>query len=135
MIKKLNSIIIIIIITLILKTNQAATDCVQAAGKSGKDCHDKSTFISMTEWNFIYEEDQAYMCCYYKGKIGNEDYEGCFPFFADFILDNKINNLLDEMENGIWELASGFPCNNPSIDCSCDIIKIYIIFLFLIFFM
>ena len=88
----------------------------------------------MSEWNFIYEEDQAYMCCYYKGKISNLDYEGCFPFFADFILENKVNNLLDEMEKGLWELAPGFPSNNPSIDCSSDIIIFSKIFLFLIFF-
>ena len=134
MIQILNTILIILIIILISKTNQAATDCVKEAGKNGKDCNAKSTFISISEWNFIYEEDQAYMCCYYKGKISNLDYEGCFPFFADFILENKVNNLLDEMEKGIWELASGFPCNNPSIDCSSDIIIFYKIFLFLVFF-
>ena len=111
-------IIIILIILLISKTNQAPTDCIKEAGKNGEECHGKSTFLNMEEWNFIYEEDQLYVCCYYKGKIGNNNtYEGCYPFYADYILNNKVNNLLDDMEKGKWELALNIPYNEPSINC------------------
>ena len=135
MIKIIN--IIILIISFFYYSKQAATDCVKGGGKTGDDCKGKKTFVNMQEWNFIAEENEDYMCCYYKGKIGNRDYEGCFPFFEDYILDNKVNDLLDDMEKGKWELALGVPCNNPSIDCYCKILSfnlIYInIFLILIF--
>ena len=131
-------VIIILIIFLIHKTKQAETDCITEGGKNGKECQGKKTFVNMREWNFIYEEDQAYVCCFYKGKIGFNDYEGCFPFFEDYILNNKVNNLLDDMEKGNWELALNVSYNEPLIDCSSKIIELYSInkiFLFFILFM
>ena len=131
-------IIIILIIFLIHKTKQAETDCITEGGKNGKECQGKKTFVNMGEWNFIYEEDQAYVCCFYKGKIGVNDYEGCFPFFEDYILNNKVNNLLDDMEKGNWELALNVSYNEPLIDCSNKIIELYSInkiFLFFILLM
>ena len=129
--------IIILIISQIKYIKPADTDCVTAGGKTGKDCKGKKTFVNMEEWSFIYEEDEAYMCCFYKGKIENNDYEGCFPFFEDYILNNKVNDLLDDMEKGNWELALGKPNNEPIIDCSSKTYKLYFInkiFLFLILF-
>ena len=134
MIKIIN--IIILIISILNNSKQAATDCVKGGGKTGDDCKGKKTFVNMQEWNFIAEENEDYICCYYKGKIGNRDYEGCFPFFEDYILDNKVNDLLDDMEKGKWELALGVPYNEPIIDCSDGIIKLNLIitiFLFVIF--
>ena len=134
MIKLLN--IIILIISLIKYIKPAETDCVTAGGKTGDDCKGKKTFVNMEEWSFIYEEDEAYMCCFYKGKIGNNDYEGCFPFFEDYIINNKVNDLLDDMEKGNWELALGIPNNEPIIDCSSEKYKFFIInkiFLFFVF--
>ena len=128
---------ILILDILIQKTEQAGNDCIKNNGKNGEECQGKSVIVSMIEWNFIYEEDQSYACCYYKGKIGSQDYEGCFPFFADYIMENKVNNLLDDMEKGKWELALDVPYNNPSIDCNSEIISFNLIFinifLFLIF--
>ena len=135
--KKIINIIIILIISLFHITKQADTDCVKSGGKSGDDCKGKKTFVNMQEWNFVYEEDESYMCCYYKGKIGSSNYEGCFPFFEDYILNNKVNDLLDDMEKGNWELALGVPYNEPIIDCSNEIIKlnlIFTIFLFVFFY-
>ena len=108
---------ILLLTLLIHKTEQAGNDCIKENGKNGGECKGKSVIVSMIEWNFIYEEDQSYVCCYYKGKIGSQDYEGCFPFFADYIMENKVNNLLDDMEKGKWELALNIPYNEPSIDC------------------
>ena len=131
--KKIFFIIILILIMIDLN-NQASTDCVKNAGKDGKECKTHSTFVFLEEYNFVYEEDQNYVCCFYKGKVGNLDYEGCFPFFEDFIINNQVNNLLDDMEKGKWELALNVPCNNPSIDCfskKVDLnIKIFFIILF-----
>lgn len=130
------NILILLILSLIQNTKEAETDCIKGGGKKGKECNGKKTFVNMEEWSFIYEEDEAYMCCYYKGKIGNDDYEGCFPFFEDFIINNKVNDLLDDMEKGNWELALGIPYNEPIIDCSSEKIKenfINKIILFLIF--
>ena len=130
MIKIIN--IIILIISFFYYSKQAATDCVKGGGKTGDDCKGKKTFVNMQEWNFIAEENEDYMCCYYKGKIGNRDYEGCFPFFEDYILDNKVNDLLDDMEKGRWELALGESTNEPSIDCFSNTLKFkFKIFLFL----
>lgn len=118
-------LVLIFLITLFFhNSKQAETDCVQKGGKNGKECQGKKTFVNMQEWSFIYEEDQAYVCCFYKGKIGSEDYEGCFPFYEDYVLNNKINNLLDDMEKGNWELAINEPFNEPSIDCSDKIISL-----------
>ena len=128
---------ILLLTLLIHKTEQAGNDCIKNNGKNGEECQGKSVIVSMIEWNFIYEEDQSYVCCYYKGKIGSQDYEGCFPFFADYIMENKVNNLLDDMEKGKWELALDVPYNNPSVDCHSEIISFNLIFinifLFLIF--
>ena len=120
---QIKNIIILFISFQIAKA--AETDCVKSGGKTGEECNGKKTFVNMEEWNFIYEEDQAYVCCFYKGKIGINDYEGCFPFYADYILNNKINNLLNEIEKGNWEFALGIPYNNPSINCSSEIPNFY----------
>ena len=111
--KKILKYIVAIILINIYK--QADTDCIKNGGKNGEECKGHSTFVSFD--NFIYEEDQAYVCCYYKGKLGSENYEGCFPFYEDYIINNKVNNLLDDMEKGKWELALNIPYNEPSIDC------------------
>ena len=111
--------------------SSADSDCLPNSGKNGKDCGKKSTFINVAEWNFIHEEDLGYMCCYYKGKIGNKDYEGCFAFYEEDIKNYKVNDLLDKMEKGKWELALGIKNNNPSIDCLSERIKFMNKFIFL----
>ena len=98
-------------------SKEAVTDCLFNSGKSGEECGKKTTFINVPEWHFIVEDDLGYMCCFYKGKLGNEDYEGCFAFYEEDIKNYKVNDLLNEMERGQWELALGNKCNNPSIDC------------------
>ena len=127
-------IIISFLIILFLSnfSNEADTDCVKNGGKNGKECKAKSTFLNVAEWNFIIEDDLSYMCCYYKGKLGNNDYEGCFAFYEEDIKNNKVNNLLDDMEKGRWELALGEVTNEPSIDCFSNTLKFKLkIFLFL----
>ena len=112
--------------------SSADTDCLANSGKNGKECGLKTTFINVAEWHFIHEEDLAYKCCYYKGKIDDKDYEGCFAFYEDDINNYKVNDLLDKMEKGEWELALGVINNNPSIDCFSRTIHNFnkIIFLF-----
>ena len=127
-------IIISFLIILFLSnySNEAETDCVKTGGKNGKECKAKSTFLNVAEWNFIIEDDLSYMCCYYKGKLGDKDYEGCFAFYEEDIKNNKVNDLLDDMEKGRWELALGESTNEPSIDCFSNTLKFkFKIFLFL----
>ena len=107
----------LITICLFYFSNEAITDCIINSGKSGEECGKKTTFINVPEWNFIVEDDLGYMCCYYIGKLWNEDYEGCFAFYEEEIKNYKVNDLLNEMEKGEWELALGVKYNNPSIDC------------------
>ena len=114
---------ILIIIILFNFSIEAITDCLPNAGKNGDDCGKKSTFINVAEWNFIVEDDMAYRCCYYKGKIANNDYQGCFAFFEEDIKNYRVNDLLNEMEKGEWELALGNKDYNPSIDCISNKIK------------
>ena len=117
--------LIFLIITIFYNfTYEADTDCLANSGKNGKECGVKSTFINVAEWSFIVEDDLGYMCCYYKGKLGDKDYEGCFAFYEEDIKNYKVNDLLDKMEKGKWELALGIKNNNPSIDCSSQIINI-----------
>lgn len=111
-------------IYLFIFAKEADTDCLLNSGKNGKECGKKSTFINVAKWNFIVEDDLGYMCCYYKGKLGTEDYEGCFAFYEEDIKNYRVNDLLNEMEKGQWELALGIKNNNPSIDCLSKIIKL-----------
>ena len=122
----MNKIIIQILITIYLLglSKEAITDCLLNSGKSGEECGKKTTFINVPEWHFIVEDDLGYMCCFYKGKLGNEDYEGCFAFYEEDIKNYKVNDLLDKIEKGKWELSSGIPQSNPSIDCFSKLIKI-----------
>ena len=116
----MNKIIIQILLVIINLSNfskEAITDCLINSGNSGDECGKKSTFINVVEWNFIVEDDLGYMCCYYKGKLGNKDYEGCFAFYEEDIKNYRVNDLLNEMERGQWELALGVKYNNPKIDC------------------
>ena len=126
---------ILIIIILFNFSIEAITDCLPNAGKNGDDCGKKSTFINVAEWNFIVEDDMAYRCCYYKGKIANNDYQGCFAFFEEDIKNYRVNDLLNEMEKGEWELALGVKFNSPSIDCLSSKLIFYSnkIFLYIIF--
>ena len=117
--------LIIIIVFLNYFSKEADTDCLVNSGKNGKECKKKTTFINVAQWNFIVEDDVAYMCCYYKGKLGNRDYEGCFAFYEEDINNYKVNDLLNEMEKGKWELALGVKNNNPSIDCISQKLKLY----------
>ena len=117
--------IIIIIIFFNYFSKEADTDCLVNSGKNGKECAKKTTFINVAQWNFIVEDDLGYMCCYYKGKLGNKDYEGCFAFYEEDIKNYKINDLLNEMEKGQWEFALGVKNNNPSINCLSKTLKLY----------
>ena len=121
----MNKIIKVFLLTmyLFISTKEADTDCLLNSGKNGKECGKKTTFINVAKWNFIVEDDLAYMCCYYKGKLGTEDYEGCFAFYEEDIKNYRVNDLLNEMEKGEWELALGIKNNNPSIDCLSKKIK------------
>ena len=120
-----NIIQILISIFLFNFSKEAITDCLLNSGKSGVECGKKTTFINVPEWKFIVEDDLGYMCCFYKGKLGNEDYEGCFAFYEEDIKNYKVNDLLNKMEKGEWELALGVKDNNPSIDCLSFILKFY----------
>ena len=121
----MNKIIIQFLTTIYLfKLSQSAiTDCLIDSGKNGKECGKKTTFISVSDWNFVVEDDLGYMCCYYKGYLGEEEYAGCFAFYEEDIKNYKVNDLLNEMEKGTWENALGIKNNNPSIDCSSKITK------------
>ena len=114
-----------LIFILFITSFEADTDCLPDSGKKGKECGVKSTYINVAQWNFIAEDDLAYMCCYYKGKIGNDDYEGCYAFYEDDIKDYHVNDLLHEMERGEWENALGVKYSEPSIDCLGQRIKVY----------
>ena len=114
---------IIIFINLIIISIEGDRDCIKSAGKTGKDCHSKSTFLTTPEWDFVVEDDLNYLCCYYSGKLGEEDYEGCFAFEEDEIKDNKINDLLNSMEKGLWEKAINVTMFDPKVDCYSKIIK------------
>ena len=127
----------LIIIIIFHFSFEATTDCLANSGKNGEQCGKKSTFINVIEWSFIVEDDMAYKCCYYKGKLGSNDYQGCFAFFEDDINNYRVNDLLNEMEKGEWELALGVKDYNPSIDCLSKTINNNsnkIIFLLLILF-
>ena len=133
----MRKIIVQFLITIFLYkfSHEADTDCVKSGGKNGNECKAKSTFLNVAEWNFIVEDDLAYMCCYYKGKLGNSDYEGCFAFYEEDIKNYKVNDLLDDMEKGNWEYALGVASNDPSIDCFSKIIRLFsneFIFLYVI---
>ena len=122
----MNKTIIVCIISIYLYhfSKGAITDCLVNSGKNGKECGKKSTFINVREWNFIVEDDLAYKCCYYKGYLGIEEYEGCFAFYEEDIINYKVNDLLDKMEKGTWEYSIGIKNYNASIDCSCEIVLI-----------
>lgn len=119
-----NIYLFLLTIYLFIFAKEADTDCLLNSGKNGKECGKKSTFINVAKWNFIVEDDLGYMCCYYKGKLGTEDYEGCFAFYEEDIKNYRVIDLLNEMEKGQWELALGIKNNNPSIDCLSKIIKL-----------
>ena len=115
---------IFLYIVFFIFSNEASTDCTKTAGTNGNECKAKTTFLSNSQWNFKVEEDMGYMCCYFTGKIRNKDYEGCFAFYEEDIKNYKVNDLLDKIEKGKWELSSGIPQSNPSIDCFSKLIKI-----------
>ena len=137
--KNLFLIIVIFLCILLLNGVQSQdntildTDCIQTAGYSGKECISKTTFINNSDWNFIIEKNEKYFCCYYKGKLYENYYNGCFPFKDNEIVENNINSLISKMEKGNWEYAQNKKIESPIVDCYFNYINYKINNLIIIF--
>ncbi len=116
---KRNFFIILVICYLLVDSivNGLDTDCTRNGGANDKECRAKTTFVNTPDFNFIVEANTLYECCYYKGMIGEMNYEGCFPFKEIDIEYEGIFDLIDRMKNGKWKGANGQKIENPVIEC------------------